>query len=162
MGFELLFISWGSKLENDFDHLITILQAEVEKRDMLDFSPHALNLFKNPVNFKSLPMETPGLVISEGYSDCGDFIQFFLKFIGDQIEDITYLYQGCDVTSIVASQLVLLTRSKSVYECSKVSIPDVLHALGMFPPENEHTIVFLQKVLNKGIDQYLLKKRCSK
>lgn len=155
MGFELLFIFRDDTLEHDsFDLLITKLQAEVDKRDLEDFSAHALELLKNPQNLKSLPLTTPGLFYSEGYSDCGDYLKFFIVIHENKLSEISYLYHGCDITTMVASQFVLTYTSKSIEGAKRISSADILLELGKFPQENFHTILFVKKIFDSTLNQY--------
>lgn len=155
MGFELLFIFRDYTLEQDsFDLLIAKLQAEVDKRDLEDFSAHALNLLKNPQNLKSLPLSTPGLVSSDGYSDCGDYLKFFIVIHENKLCEISYIYHGCDITTMVASQFVLTFTCKSIDDAKKISSADILYDLGKFPQENFHTILFVKEIFDHTLEQY--------
>jgi nitrogen fixation protein NifU and related proteins len=144
-----------SNSESDaFDKIAAEIQAEIDANDHKDFSDHALKLAGQPVHYWALPSNTPDVISADGMSSCGDHLIFHLQIQNKTINQMSFELKGCAVTSIVASQTILLAEKKTTAEAKNITSKTILDALGKFPSENEHCAILAANVLQKALTLY--------
>ena len=142
-----------STFENQFDNFLVGLQDEINEQNRQDFSAYALDLGKNPYNYKEL--EGSVTTFKRAWQGpCGDTIYIELNIQDDRIIDCGYHVDGCVASVIAGSQALKLVDEQTIMNVRRITEKDVLDALGTFPEENWHCVKLALTTINMTLDDY--------
>ena len=122
---------------------------------MLKYTEKVLELFRNPKNMGE--MESPTVVAVEGDPQCGDMFKMFLKIENGRIVDVKFLSFGCAANIATGSMTTELIKGKTVEEAEKLTIKEIVDALGGLPALKTHCAVLAYKTLKKALQEYRIK-----
>lgn len=97
-----------------------------------------------------------------GDSNCGDFLDVYLKVEDGIIKKISYLVFGCAPAVASSSLMSVLAQSKTLEEALKITDKDIDQGLDGLPPNKLHCSVLGAKALRNAIDNYLMSKQAEK
>lgn len=119
----------------DLDRFLAVLMEEIAKQEAALFSAAVLAEARNPRNLGAI-LEPDGHAALNGA--CGDRMEMFLRFDGEQIERVTFLTDGCGPTVACGSMLTCLAVGKSLDQASAIRATDLVAALDGLPDNHVH------------------------
>jgi nitrogen fixation NifU-like protein len=136
----------------EFDELQELALADARKVYSDTVIDHAIN----PRNAGDLPD-------ADGYAKvtgpCGDSMEIWLKVKPDNIDQATFLTDGCGTSIASGSMVTEMAKGKNITEAQKITQYDVLNALGGLPEESEHCALLATNTLKAAIRDYIAIKR---
>ncbi len=87
-----------------------------------------LEHWQNPQNFGE--MKGADLVFDQVNPLCGDEVTFFFKIKKGRIEKVTFVGNGCAISTASASMLSEVIKGKSISSVSKITGENILEMLG--------------------------------
>jgi nitrogen fixation NifU-like protein len=120
---------------SNLDDFIDNLQAEIFEDAKQALGERGFQRWRNPkFNGK---MEDP-----DGYAkvtgECGDTMEFFLKFENNRVSNASYSTNGCASSNVSGSFAAELTIGKDPDRLADITAEDVLNAIGRLPEEDQH------------------------
>lgn len=88
-----------------------------------------LNHYKNPRNFKKL--DKPDKVASATNPLCGDKLEMFIKIKNGRLADISFIGEGCAISTASTSMLTEHVKRKKVSDLRKLDKSFILDMLGI-------------------------------
>ena len=123
----------------------------VKEKMRENFSDTVIEHAMNPKNLGSLD-EYDGFADYTG--PCGDTMQIWLKVKDGNIDNATFMTDGCGTSIASADMITELARGKSVDEARKIDQQKVLDALDGLPEESEHCALLAERTLKQALDNY--------
>jgi nitrogen fixation NifU-like protein len=123
----------------------------VKEKMRENFSETVIEHAMDPKNLGSLE-EYNGFADYTG--PCGDTMQIWLKVKDGNIDNATFMTDGCGTTVASADMITELARGKSVEEAREIDQKKVLDALGGLPEESEHCALLAERTLKQALDNY--------
>ena len=100
---------------------------------------------------------------ADGYAKitgpCGDTMQIWIRVKGNEIEDATFLTDGCGTSAASGSMVTEMAKGKSIGKVQTITQQDVLDALNGLPQESEHCALLAANTIKAAIAEYLSIKR---
>jgi nitrogen fixation NifU-like protein len=90
---------------------------------------------------------------------CEDTVRIQIKVMGDKIEDIRFITNGCIATVACSSMATELAKGKTIQEAYRISDRDIDIALGGLPKEHAHCATLAANALRQSILDYIRKKK---
>jgi len=126
----------------------------------LDYSNTVIEHFMCPRNVGSMPdADAEG---TYGDTNCGDFLNVYLKVENDIIKEISYLVFGCAAAVASSSMMSVLAQGKMIEEALLITNKDIDEALDGLPANKLHCSVLGAKALRNAIDNYLMNRQKKK
>jgi nitrogen fixation NifU-like protein len=130
---------------DQFEELVRAKMLEVYSETAVE---HAMN-----------PRNLGDMADADGFAKvtgpCGDTMQLWLKLKGDNIQQATFLTNGCGTSIASGSMVTELARGKKLGQARRINQKDVLDALGGLPEESEHCALLAADTLKAAIRDYL-------
>jgi len=82
--------------------------------DRTEALEYILDHYQNPRN--SGEMEDADITMKGGNPGCGDIIQVYLRFDGDQLDKVTFTGEGCTISQAAASMLTEIMPGHTIEE----------------------------------------------
>ncbi|KUO61286.1 MAG: iron-sulfur cluster assembly scaffold protein [Gracilibacter sp. BRH_c7a] len=126
----------------------------------MDYSNTVIEHFMCPRNVGSMPdADAEG---TYGDTNCGDFLNVYLKVENDIIKEISYLVFGCAAAVASSSMMSVLAQGKMIEEALLITNKDIDEALDGLPANKLHCSVLGAKALRNAIDNYLMNRQKKK
>ncbi len=117
------------------------------------YTKEAIKHFLCPQNAGVI--EDADVVGEAGSTDCGDFLQIFVKVGEDEvIEDIKFQVYGCCGAIATSSMTTVLAKGKTLDEAYRIKEEDIIVALGGLPEDKEHCSLLGVDALRDAIKKY--------
>ena len=94
-----------------------------------------------------------------GDTECGDYLEIYIRVENNLIEDISFLVFGCFGAIASGSMTMQLAKGKTLEEAFKISEEDIIQALGGLPEDKKHCSNLGVKALKNAIDDYYSKEK---
>jgi nitrogen fixation NifU-like protein len=92
---------------------------------------------KRPRNLRAEPLATAK---AEGYNPlCGDRATVYVTLDGDRVKDVSFVGQGCSISTASASMMTELLKGKTLAETA--ALFERFHALVTAPPDADRSAV---------------------
>jgi nitrogen fixation NifU-like protein len=105
---------------------------------ILFYNESVIDHFMNPRNAGELPeSETDGYGLV-GDPSCGDQMKLWISVRSGRIENIAFKSFGCPGAIATSSMLTDLAKGKSIEEARRITVVDVIEALGGIPERKKH------------------------
>ena len=122
------------------------------------FSEKALKYFRYRENFLTNPLEYKADGVGFSNSDCGDWVEIYLKIGEDIIKDAKYTTEGCPGVIISASALTSQSIGASIYEAEELNVSSVVEYLREgqkgFPERMQGCCGIAVRALKDAINNY--------
>lgn len=115
------------------------------------YSDRAIELYENDVNFGVLEDPDANAVF---LGNSGDLIRLYIKLDGETIEDAKFLCYGCPGSIAAMSALTLIVKGQFLSDVKRITVDDVLRALGGLPETKLECAEIAVKTLKKAIVEY--------
>ena len=86
-------------------------------------------------------------------------MQVFLKFENDQVQEASFLTDGCGASAVCGSFAAELALGKSPDELVEITGDAILKILGGLPKEDEHCAFLAGETLQEALNEYMIKQR---
>ncbi len=86
---------------------------------------------------------------------CRNSMEIYLKIKDDNINDASFMTDGCGTTLACGSTVTALCKGKTVPEAMHITSKEILNRLGRLPEESIHCSVLAVNTLKKAIRNYL-------
>lgn len=86
---------------------------------------------------------------------CGDTMEFWLFVHNGQVENISFITDGCGASLACGSMASCLAEGKSIADTASMRQEDILDAMGTFPLESEHCALLAADSLKAACQDYL-------
>lgn len=91
---------------------------------------------------------------TNGDTDCGDYIEVYIRSEKNIIQDISYMVYGCPASVATSSMTSQHAKGKTLEEALKISEEDIIEALGGLPENKKHCSNLDVKALRNAIDNF--------
>jgi nitrogen fixation NifU-like protein len=128
----------------------------------MEYSKKVIDLYENPKNVGGFD-ENDGSVGTSvvGAPACGDVIKLQIKVSDDgNICDAKFKTFGCGAAIASSALITDWIKGKSLEEAQTIKNKEVAEYLSL-PPIKVHCSVLAEEAVNKAIDNYRSKKKCS-
>jgi nitrogen fixation protein NifU and related proteins len=88
---------------------------------------------------------------------CGETIEMFLNFNGEQIKEAAYLTNGCISSRVCAALAAQMAQGKTPDEVVGITAQSILDLLGDFPKGEEHCAFLAVEALQEALHNFMLK-----
>ncbi len=141
-------------MTEEFDDLITELEATIQKEEKELYSERTLEEAYNPKNVGVL--EDP-----DGYAritgPCGDTMQIHLKIADAKIVDCKFITDGCGPSTASGSAVTEMAKGKTIEDALRIEAKAILAVLDGLPEESIHCPVLAVNTLRAAIADYKAK-----
>ncbi len=124
-----------SNKRSDFDHMVEMLQRNVNEQERMIFSKKVIKEYNSPKNIGKMA-QPDAFAILTGW--CGDTMEIYLMVEHEIVADITFMTDGCGATIACGSMLTSMIKGKSLDEAEAITEDDLIAALEGLPEENLH------------------------
>jgi nitrogen fixation NifU-like protein len=143
-------------MSNDLDDFVQDLQGQIYEETRAAYGDVAFERWLNPLYMGTI--DNP-----DGYGcltgSCGDTIQVFLKFENDQVQEASFLTDGCGASAVCGSFAAELALGKSPDELVEITGDAILKILGGLPKEDEHCAFLAGETLQEALNEYMIKQK---
>ncbi|MFO7459507.1 MAG: iron-sulfur cluster assembly scaffold protein [Desulfatiglandales bacterium] len=87
---------------------------------------------------------------------CGETIEMFLNFNGEQIKEAAYLTNGCISSRVCAALAAQMAQGKTPDEVAGITAQTILDLLGDFPKGEEHCAFLAVEALQEALHNFML------
>ena len=123
-----------------------------------DYTKIVKDHFFHPRNVGRL--STPSGSGTVGNPSCGDVMTIDIQVENDIIKDVKFQTYGCAAAIASGSMTTELIKGRSITECKKLTMNDIITELGGLPKEKTHCSNLATEALKKAIDDYQKKTHC--
>jgi nitrogen fixation NifU-like protein len=121
--------------ESAFDRMVEEIQRQIIEDERATYSQKVIEEYYNPKNLGR--MSDPDAVgIVQGW--CGDTMEIYLRMNSSQIEEATFMTDGCGPTMACGSKLTTMVRGMSLDQASEITPENLIAALDGLPEESVH------------------------
>jgi len=132
----------------DFDRMVAELRREIIEQARAIYSAKAIEEFHHPKNLGRMSApDARGIV----HGWCGDTMEIYLRLNGDEIQEATFVTDGCGPTVACGSMLTKVLTGMSLEEASQITSQDLLAALDGLPEESVHCAELAVSTLQEAI-----------
>jgi nitrogen fixation NifU-like protein len=117
-----------------------------------DYTSIVKDHFFHPRNVGRL--STPSGSGTIGNPSCGDVMTIDIKVENNIIKDAKFQTYGCAAAIASGSITTELIKGKSITECEKLTMNDIITELGGLPKEKTHCSNLATEALRKAINDY--------
>lgn len=143
-------------MSNELDDFVQDLQGQIYEETRAAYGDVAFERWLNPLYMGTID-------IPDGYGrltgSCGDTMQVFLKFENDQVQEASFLTDGCGASAVCGSFAAELALGKSPEELIEITGDAILKILGGLPKEDEHCAFLAGETLQEALNEYMIKQR---
>ena len=143
-------------MSNELDDFVQDLQGQIYEETRAAYGDVAFERWLNPLYMGTI--DNP-----DGYGcvtgSCGDTMQVFLKFENDQVQEASFLTDGCGASAVCGSFAAELALGKSPDELVEITGDAILKILGGLPKEDEHCAFLAGETLQEALNEYMIKQR---
>lgn len=143
-------------MSNDLDDFVQDLQGQIYEETRAAYGDVAFERWLNPLYMGTI--DNP-----DGYGcvtgSCGDTMQVFLKFENDQVQEASFLTDGCGASAVCGSFAAEQALGKSPDELVEITGDAILKILGGLPKEDEHCAFLAGETLQEALNEYMIKQR---
>lgn len=86
---------------------------------------------------------------------CGDTMEFWLTASNGNIEQVSFITDGCGSSLACGSMATNLAEGKRIEDAAALRQHDILNALGGLPPDSEHCALLAANTLHAACKDYL-------
>lgn len=105
-------------------------------------------------------LSTPSGSGTVGNPSCGDVMTIDIQVENDIIKDVKFQTYGCAAAIASGSMTTELIKGRSITECKKLTMNDIITELGGLPKEKTHCSNLATEALKKAINDYQKKHHC--
>jgi len=95
--------------------------------DRTEALEYILDHYQNPRNYGE--MEGADVSLQGGNPGCGDIVHVYLKFNGDQLEEISYTGEGCTISQAATSMLTEIVQGYTIDQIENMDFEVVVDLL---------------------------------
>jgi nitrogen fixation protein NifU and related proteins len=105
-------------------------------------------------------LSTPSGSGTVGNPSCGDVMTIDIQVENDIIKDVKFQTYGCAAAIASGSMTTELIKGRSITECKKLTMNNIITELGGLPKEKTHCSNLATEALKKAINDYQKKHHC--
>ncbi len=136
---------------DNFDRMVDELEQQIIEQTREIYSDKVIEEFYHLKNLGCMP-EPDAHGVVHGW--CGDTMEIYLRLNGDQIEQASFVTDGCGPTTACGSMLTTLIQGMSLEEAGRISSQDLIAALDGLPEESVHCAELAVNTLQEAIANY--------
>jgi nitrogen fixation NifU-like protein len=140
--------------DQELEAIVSKLQDQVFRDARQAYGEKGLERWRNP-RFNGPLADADASGGLKG--DCGDTIEFFLKFNDNRVAEASYTSDGCGSSALCGSFTAELARGRNPEELMELEPADVLRVIGAFPEEDKHCATLAIKALRNAVNNYMIK-----
>jgi nitrogen fixation NifU-like protein len=99
-------------------------------------------------------ISTPSGSGTVGNPSCGDVMTIDIMVENDMITEAKFQTYGCAAAIASGSMTTEMIKGKTITECKKLTMDDIIQKLGGLPEEKTHCSNLATDALHKAIDDY--------
>ena len=130
------------------------LQQQIFEETKEAFGDAAFQRWRNPLYMGTM-QDPDGHARVHG--KCGDTMEIFLKFDGEQVEEALFQTDGCGSSIACASFAAELARGKSPDQILEISGDSILKELGGLPEDQRHCAFLAAETLEAALHDYMMR-----
>lgn len=123
------------KETTDFDRLVRVLAQEIARQERELYSDVVIQEARHLSNLGRI-VEPDGHGLIHGV--CGDTMEIYLRLNDEEIEQATFMTDGCGPTVACGSMLTKMITGKLLDDAMEIMPEDLIEALDGLPEENQH------------------------
>jgi len=141
-------------MNREFDAFLQELQAHIFVETKREFGDKVCGRWQNPLYMKTMP-NPDGQARLQG--TCGDSMEIFLKFEGNNVVDASFQTDGCGPTVVCGSYAAELALGKKPDDIFDITAQRLLEEVGGLPPDHRHCASLAAACLHAAVDDYMRK-----
>ncbi|PID77577.1 MAG: iron-sulfur cluster assembly scaffold protein [Deltaproteobacteria bacterium] len=139
--------------DEEFDALVNSIQEQSFMEAKEAYGEKGFARWRNP-KFSGVMDDADCSISLTG--KCGDTIQMFLKFDGDQVARASYTTTGCASSQLAGSFTAELAIGRSVEQLFSITPDEVVREIGKLPANDQHCAELSVQVLHECANKYML------
>ncbi len=141
--------------DEEYEAIINRIQGDVFKEAKEALGEKGFDRWRNP-KFCGVLVNPDSYAKLKG--ECGDTMEMYITIGDDNVEQVSYVTDGCSSSSIAGSFAAEIAIGKSFEEILDLRGDDVLQKVGEFPEEEEHCAHLAVRTLQEALNSYLMEK----
>ena len=143
-------------MNDRLDAFVNELQEKIFDEAKQAFGEKGFHRWQNPkYNGRMQDCDTSARIKGE----CGDTMEFFLKFEKNRVKNASYFSDGCASSSLSGSFAAELTIGKTPDELADITGDAVLRAIGRLPEEDKHCAFLAAEILQEALHGYMIREK---
>ena len=140
------------EMADSFDDFTCRLQQRIFEETKEAFGTAAFQRWRNPLYMGTM-QDPDGHARVHG--KCGDTMEIFLKFDGEQVKEALFQTDGCGSSTVCGSFAAELAHGKSPDELAEITGELILDVLGGLPKEDRHCAFLAAETLQEALEDYM-------
>jgi len=128
--------------------MVEEIQRQIIEDERAMYSQKVIEEYYNPKNLGRMN-DRDAVGIVQGW--CGDTMEIYLRMNSSQIEEATFMTDGCGPTLACGSKLTAMVREMSLDEVRQIEQADLVAALDGLPEESLHCAELAVNTLREAI-----------
>jgi len=128
--------------------MVEEIQRQIIEDERAIYSQKVIEEYYNPKNLGRMN-DRDAVGIVQGW--CGDTMEIYLRMNSSQIEEATFMTDGCGPTVACGSKLTAMVREMSLDEVRQIEQADLVAALDGLPEESLHCTELAVNTLREAI-----------
>jgi NifU-like protein involved in Fe-S cluster formation len=141
-------------MNDKLDAFVDQLQEQIFEETRQAFGEVGFQRWRNPL-FSGPLADADAHAKVKG--SCGDTMEIFLKFEGDQVSKAAYLTDGCGSSTVCGSFAAEMAIGKTAEGLTEITGDAVLEKLGTFPEEDRHCAFLAASAVQEALNVYMNK-----
>jgi nitrogen fixation NifU-like protein len=92
-------------------------------------------------------------------SDCGDTIEFYLRFRNGKVEEARFTSEGCVTTVAAAQAAAEMATGRTIRQCLGINQSSISEYLDGLPAENDHCARLAALALHRALRDYVVHRK---
>ncbi|MBW1681097.1 MAG: iron-sulfur cluster assembly scaffold protein [Deltaproteobacteria bacterium] len=143
-------------MASDLDALVRELQDRINEETRAVYGDVAFERWQNLIHRGAID-HPDGFARLTG--TCGDTMEIYLKFKDEQVEQASFLTDGCGASAVCGSFAAEMAHGKTPDELVEITAETILQRLGGLPKEEEHCARLAAETLQEALNYYMTRQR---
>lgn len=139
-------------MKDKLDEFLDNLQAQIFDEARTVLGEEGFDRWQNP-RFRG-PLEKYD-VHAHAVGDCGDSMDIYLEFDGEQVRNAAYVTDGCGSSNVCGSFAAELAMGRQAEELADITGELILSRLGKVPKEEEHCAFLAAGTVQEALRIYM-------
>ncbi len=139
-------------MTDQLDDFVKELQDQIYEETRADYGEVAFARWLNPLYMGAIDY-------ADGYGkvtgSCGDTMEVFLRFDGDQVKEASFRTDGCGSSAICGSFAAELARGRTPDQLTDITGEKILDILGGMPEADRHCAFLAAETLQEALHSYM-------
>ncbi|MGD2124531.1 MAG: iron-sulfur cluster assembly scaffold protein [Desulfobacteraceae bacterium] len=141
-------------MSDKVDDFVQEIKDQIFEETKEAFGEAAYQRWLNPL-YKGSVDDPDGYASLQGR--CGDTIEIYLKFNGEQVDKAAFQTDGCGAITVCGSFAAEMAIGKTPEEILEITGEAIIEKLGGIPKEEAHCASLASETLQEALNNYMIK-----